>query len=422
MEIENVNIAGDVIVGDGVKIQNNVSIYDAVTLEDEVFCGPSMVFTNVINPRSFIERKDQYRPTLIKKGATLGANCTIVCGVTIGAYAFVGAGAVVTSLLAVGYSVDEILQMNANDLSSPEEKTSFPQFMEETLASGASTIEKHCVRKDGHNVWVRVNAILIRDNDGQPLHVVATIDDITRSRDSEAQIEKLNRDLSHLARGELLGQMAAGLAHELNQPLTAITQNADTALLTAGEDAAQNDELIQILKDLDQQAHRAADIIKALRNFARKGEEWKAPFELGELIDQTMRLVQPEITEHAIKVAVDYSALPLVHGIRVQIAQVLVNLLRNAIEATVGGGNRDKQIQLDAHVEGDFVVVSIRDNGPGIDPNLELFVQFETTKENGMGLGLSICRSIVEAGGGRLWYEQNKERGACFRFTIPKAP
>lgn len=92
---QNVFIANDVVIGDNVKVQNNVSVYDAVTLEDDVFCGPSMVFTNVYNPRSAVTRKDEYRPTLVKRGATLGANCTIVCGVTIGEYAFVGAGSVV---------------------------------------------------------------------------------------------------------------------------------------------------------------------------------------------------------------------------------------------------------------------------------------------------------------------------------------
>lgn len=92
---QNVFVANDVVIGDNVKVQNNVSVYDAVTLEDDVFCGPSMVFTNVYNPRSAVARKDEYRPTLVKRGATLGANCTIVCGVTIGEHAFVGAGSVV---------------------------------------------------------------------------------------------------------------------------------------------------------------------------------------------------------------------------------------------------------------------------------------------------------------------------------------
>lgn len=97
---QNVYVGNDVIIGNGVRIQNNVSIYDAVRLEDEVFCGPSMVFTNVYNPRAAVSRKDEYRPTVVRRGATLGANCTIVCGYTIGRYAFVGAGAVVNRDIA----------------------------------------------------------------------------------------------------------------------------------------------------------------------------------------------------------------------------------------------------------------------------------------------------------------------------------
>ncbi len=322
----------------------------------------------------------------------------------------------------MGYSVDEILEMNVDDLLDPEDPMTFPEFVSANLDNGNSSTEKRCIRKDGQLILVSANAIMIRDNDGKPLHVVATVDDITQRRISEEQISKLNRDLSHLARGEMLGQMAAGLAHELNQPLTAITQNADTALLTAKDLSAQNDELMKILKDLDQQAHRAADIIKALRNFARKGEEWKTPLDLDQLIGQTLRLVQPEATEHGVQIEVDCEKLPLVFGIRVQIAQVIVNLLRNAIEAIVSTGDNTKMIQIGAAVEGDYVLVSVDDSGPGVDPKLELFTQFETTKNNGMGLGLSICRSIVEAGGGQMWYEPSDDLGASFRFTIPIAP
>lgn len=114
---QNVFVGNDVSIGNNVKIQNNVSVYDKVTLEDDVFCGPSMVFTNVYNPRSAISRKDEYRPTLVKKGATLGANCTIICGVTIGRHAFIGAGAVITKdvpdfALMAGVPARQIGKMN----------------------------------------------------------------------------------------------------------------------------------------------------------------------------------------------------------------------------------------------------------------------------------------------------------------------
>lgn len=319
----------------------------------------------------------------------------------------------------MGYSVDEVLQMNADDLLVPDAETTFQQLVSNSLTSGTSGVKQRCIRKDGSVIWIVANAILIRDNAGKPLHAVCTVDDITQNKDAQAQIRKLNKDLSHLARGELLGQMAAGLAHELNQPLTAITQNADTALLTARDELNENHELIQILQDLDQQAHRAADTIKALRNFAKKGEELRAPFDLDQLIGQTLPLVQADATEHNVRINVELHDLPELYGIRVQIAQVLVNLLRNAIEAITIGGDNKKTIQIEAVDEKGFVQVSVSDSGPGVDPNIELFTQFETTKANGMGLGLSICRSIIETGGGKMWYETNEDQGARFCFTVP---
>lgn len=320
-----------------------------------------------------------------------------------------------------GYEVDELLQMKVADLLAPDDPVTFEQNLNQTLASGDNSIERRYRRKNGETVWVRINAIMIRDNDGNPLHIVATINDITKNRNAQKQIEKLNRDLSHLARGELLGQMAAGLAHELNQPLTAITQNADAALMTAGEIASENQELNQILRELDQQAHRAADIVKALRSFARKGEEWRTPFDLDALIDQTLHLVNAEATEHGVGITVASDDLPQVMGIRTQIAQVMVNLLRNSIEAIASTCADSGTIKITSEVENDFVKVAIIDNGPGADPNIDLFSQFETTKPDGMGLGLSICRSIVETGGGRMWYEAGETQGARFYFTVPVA-
>lgn len=319
----------------------------------------------------------------------------------------------------MGYSPEEILSKTAADLTHADDPTFFQHTDDGGSDGDAFNLEKRCIRKDGQTIWVKVNAVMIRDEDGVALHAVATVDDITESKLAESQIEKLNRDISQIARGELLGQMAAGLAHELNQPLTAITQNVDAALLTAAEQPHCDDELIQILKDLDQQAHRAGDIIKALRSFARKDEELKVSFDFSQLLRQTLRLVQPDATEQGIQINVVPEELPNVVGIRVQTAQVVVNLLRNAIEAIASSGDNAKLITVTAkHIDG-HVQVCVDDTGPGVDPKLDLFTQFETTKRDGMGLGLSICRSIVETGGGRMWHEEGADHGARFCFTIP---
>ena len=324
----------------------------------------------------------------------------------------------------MGYSIDEMLSMNAQDIA-PEHDTSrpFPYDPERPDSNRPAEFRTQRVRKDGTLVWVKVNSILIRDDKGAPLHVVATIDDITNEMAAEKQIQKLNRELSHLGRGELLGQMAAGLAHELNQPLTAITQNADAALSSLSDVEEADRELRQILGDLEEQAHRAADVIKALRNFAKKGESRGAPFDLEELVAQSMRLVQPDATEAGVDIEVSgIDEIPPVFGIRVQVAQVLINLLRNAIEAIASASSNERKIAVSAEVESRAVHVCVADTGPGVNPDLDLFTQFETTKEDGMGLGLSICRSLIEAGGGKMWHEADPISGARFHFTVPLAP
>lgn len=318
----------------------------------------------------------------------------------------------------LGYEPDELFRQNPVDLTHPDDATLSWDFNPDDVDQQTIDFEKRFIRKDGQPVWVKINAIIIRDNNGKPLHTVATIDDITEAHAADEQIQKLNRDLSHMARGELLGQMAAGLAHELNQPLTAITQNADAALMTI-QDRDANQELSQILQDLDQQAHRAGDIIKALREFAHKGEEGKAPFDLNKLLGQSLRLVQAEAKEHGATINVKHSNLPEVSGIRVQIAQVIVNLLRNGIESIAASDNNSNLIQITSRVVRGFVEVAVEDSGAGVDPSIDLFGQFETTKSDGMGLGLSICRSIIQAGGGQLYHDETYMSGARFCFTVP---
>lgn len=319
----------------------------------------------------------------------------------------------------LGYDPEEMLSLTTADVTHPDDPMLSWNLANKGIEDYAVDLEKRCIRKDGGIIWVKINAIMIRDNEGRPLHAVATVDEITESRAAEVQIQKLSRDLSHLARGELLGQMAAGLAHELNQPLTAITQHVDAALLTVGDPKGKDAELVTILQDLDLQAHRAADTIRALRGFARKGEDWKAPFDLSELINHSMRLVRAEMTEHGINVTTQTQDVPTVSGIRVQIAQVIVNLLRNAIESIGDSGDNQKRITIAAEVGSKFVEVSVQDSGAGVDPDIDLFGQFETTKKEGMGLGLSICRSIVEAGGGKMWHDPSFTDGARFCFTVP---
>ena len=319
-----------------------------------------------------------------------------------------------------GYSAAELSRMRLSDLVHPEDPTFVGAFFHSPAGDFSVNREMRCIRKDGSTIWITLNEILIRDEHGKPLHSVLTMDDITQGKRAEAQIVQLNRDLSHLARGNTMGEMAAGLAHELNQPLAAIAQNADTALLILDQMAAKDPELRDVLIEIEGQSLRAGEIIRALRSFISKDEGAATSFDLADLVQQTLHLIQAEAAEARVLVQIDLApGLPPVRANRVQIAQVIVNLLRNAIEALADHPATDRRVLLAARRDDGQVRISIEDTGPGIAPGISLFSQFETSKPGGMGLGLSICRSMLAANGGALWYESRPSGGARFVFTLP---
>ena len=247
------------------------------------------------------------------------------------------------------------------------------------------------------------------------------ISEIAQRHEADAKILELNRDLSHFSRIDLMGQMATGLAHELSQPLTAIAQNVDAALSTAKQSEKPDEELLGILHDLDEHAHRGGDIIRTLRGFVRKDAGQREAFDFNTLMSQTRNLLQKDADTNQVSITLKPAKAPLVYANRVQLAQVLVNLVRNAIDAMVDAQSPTRHITLSLHPGDDNVEVCVEDTGPGIAPEITLFKRFETTKTQGMGLGLPICRTLVEANGGKLWHDTEKQTGTRFCFTVPAA-
>lgn len=319
----------------------------------------------------------------------------------------------------LGYDAGEVLSLTAHDISHPDDPVAGFFFEEGGQKRSEYLHEKRLLRKDGSIIWVSENVIVIRDDAGQSRHAVVTVDDITERKDAERKIQRLNRDLSHSSRVNVMGQMATSLAHELNQPLLAITQNMDAALYALKDKTGDPEQLTTILEETDRHAHRAGDIIRALRGFVKKDGVEKAEFDFEELLEQTLHLIRSEAKENGIGIRIDIRNLEPVYGSRVQIAQVLLNLLRNAIEAIGDSDVSERIVWLRGEEIDEGLTISITDTGPGFDPRASLFEQFETTKEDGMGLGLSICRSIIDSHGGKLWYQQDENGHSQFCFTLP---
>ena len=321
----------------------------------------------------------------------------------------------------LGYREKELVGLAFQSLLDPDESDTLTEFRQRIAEHTAFGFEAKAIRKDGAPVWISFNGIYFQADGQSETYIVATIDDITQARASEEKIETLNRELAQFSRQEMMGELATGLAHELNQPLTAITQNVDAAQSMIEETPSRDgkrDALDGLLSDIDQQAHQAADIIRALRALVRKDENVPSEFGVRELIEQARRLVRSEARQHAVEVVVTKGPELEVRAVRVQIAQVLVNLVRNAIESIAGAEGARRVVRISAEAKDDVVEVSVIDGGPGIQAGLELFTPFETTKRDGMGLGLSISRTLIEANGGKIWHDHSDE-GTRFAFTLP---
>jgi two-component system sensor kinase FixL len=236
----------------------------------------------------------------------------------------------------------------------------------------------------------------------------------------------LRAELAHVSRLSAVGEMAAGLAHELNQPLTAIGNYVGAVKLLLGNNAKPLDDIAyaRVVRAADQaegQAVRAGEIVRRLRDFVARGEADARIEELGPLIRDSVALGAPGALSDAIDIRLNLSSLAdRVLADRIQIQQILVNLIRNAAEAMLDGPDPHILI-LGTSVRNGMVEVSVRDNGPGISADLaaRLFSPFTSTKPTGMGVGLSICRRIVEAHGGEMWLADTSGGGADFRFTLP---
>jgi C4-dicarboxylate-specific signal transduction histidine kinase len=240
----------------------------------------------------------------------------------------------------------------------------------------------------------------------------------------ENKAREEQRQLVHLARVAVVGELSGGLAHELNQPLTAILSNAQAAQQVLARDHVDVAELREILDDIVAADKRAEGIITRLRRLLKREELTLRRVGLAPLLDEVLSLVRSNLAAHCVRLEAHIADdLPDVLGDAVQIQQVLLNLLLNACDALSEAAPEDRRIDLDAsrEPEGSFVQVRVRDRGPGIDSDgLErVFDAFFTTKPNGLGLGLAICKQIVTAHGGRLWATQNGGRGAAFHMTLP---
>jgi C4-dicarboxylate-specific signal transduction histidine kinase len=260
------------------------------------------------------------------------------------------------------------------------------------------------------------------DDSGDVVEYIGTAMDVTERRQAEDSVRQAQAELAHIARVSTLGEMAASIAHEVDQPLSGVVINANACLRFLGGATPNLDEVRDGLQAIARDGRRASDVIARIRALARRAVTEKEPLDVNEVVREVADLAEGEARRTRARIRTDLAShLPNVLGDRVQLEQVVLNLLLNGLDAMQGVEGRPRELVISTQPEtSDRVRVAVQDSGSGIDPELALriFDAFYTTKSSGLGMGLSISRSIIEQHGGRLWAVPNDGPGTTFNFTV----
>jgi PAS domain S-box-containing protein len=318
-------------------------------------------------------------------------------------------------LRIVGYDQADIAagRLRRAELTPPEWHDRDARAVAEMRATGSvQPFEKEYFRKDGSRVPVLIGGATL-DERGDAVVIFAV--DLTERKRAEAE-------LAHANRVATMGQLTASIAHEVNQPIAALLTNAGTAGRWLTRRPPNLEKAAQLIERIISEAKRAADIVSRIRDFSQKAPGRKDLLGLNEAIVEVIGLTRAKLSDYGVLLQTELAqGLPLIQGDRVQLQQVMVNLIMNAAEAMSEVSHGPRELLITTRIEAGDVTVAVRDSGPGFSDNAfdKVFEAFYTTKSTGLGMGLSICRTIVEAHGGRLWASANVPKGAVFQFTIP---
>jgi PAS domain S-box-containing protein len=324
-----------------------------------------------------------------------------------------------------GYEPEELLRLIYPDITPEKWHAAEQEIIEQqVLVRGYSEVyEKEYRKKDGTLFPIELRVFLLKDETGSNIGMWAIVRDIMGRKRIESETRKLREDLAHVTRVSTLGELTSSLAHEINQPLAAILSNAQAALRFLSQDKPDMKEVAEILGDIVRDDNRAAEVIRKIRSLLKKEESQYELLSLNDVIEEILNVIRNDTALTAVSIEKKFDpSLPSVLGDRIQLQQVILNLVLNAAEAMKEAGTDVRRLNVrTSKQDGRFAKVSIRDAGPGIGENdaSRLFEPFYTTKAGGMGMGLAISKDIVKSHKGEIRAENNPDGGATFSFTVP---
>jgi signal transduction histidine kinase len=278
------------------------------------------------------------------------------------------------------------------------------------------------VMPDGFVKHVKVLAHATKDR-SYGWEYIGAITDITAARQAEQALQRAQAELAHATRVATLGELAASIVHEVNQPLAAIVANGNAGMRFLDREPPDLDEIRASMDAMIRDGLRAADVIRRVRAHARKTDPQKVHVNVNDVINEVLVMIERELLAHRVTVRSELADdLPPVLGDRVQLQQVVINLVMNGVDAMASIAKRARELVIRTQQHEGNVLLAVQDCGIGFDPKDadRLFDAFFTTKPDGMGMGLPICRSIIEAHGGRLWATRNADAGTTFQFSLPQ--
>jgi len=308
----------------------------------------------------------------------------------------------------------------------PEDRDGVERVLTEARAgSRPYEMDFRLLLPNGEVRWIASRGDVECDTEGKPFLARGVSRDITAAKRSEQESRLLRQEIAHAGRVSLMGQLASALAHEISQPLGAILRNAEAADLFMQSPSPDLDEIRAILADIRADDQRAGMVIDRMRALLRRNELEARLLAVDEFVADVMGLVQADALARRVKLSTDISSgLPRVRGDRVHLQQVLLNLVVNGMDALEGSSRLDRRVHTTVHLNGTRMVeIAVSDTGPGVPTDVlpRVFDPFYTTKPTGMGIGLAVSRTIIEAHGGRIWAENDPRGGAIFRFALPLA-